>query len=418
MKRRQFIKTTSLVTGLAGLAAGYAQTGTNFKLPDAEKPEEDEAYWKQIRGAFDLQKDFINLENGYFSPQAFNTLKFHQQREVYVNQHTSWYMRKEQEQAVERARSWLAGFLDCNNEELALTRNTTEALNILIMGYPWKKGDEVIIGNQDYGSMVAAFMQVSKRYGVVVKKASVPLHPKSDEEVTEAYVSLITKKTRLLHLTHLINLTGQVIPVAKIAEHARSQGVEVAVDAAHSVAHLNFKLSDLKADYVGASLHKWLCNPLGAGFLYVKADKITNLWPLMGDVDYPQNNIRKLEHQGTRPVQSLEAIEEALEFHNVIGSELKQNRLRYLMQYWVSRVKDNKEITINTPWNDKERCSAIANVAVKGISATALAAELMEKHKIFTVAIEHEAVQGIRVTPHIFTSVEELDVLVKALNNR
>lgn len=400
------------------MAGNYGQTGTVLRLPDTEKPEEDGAFWNQVRASYDLQKEFINLENGYFSPQALPTLKLHQQREAYINQHTSWYMRKEQQQAIEKARSVLSGFLGCNSEELALTRNTTEALNVLIMGYPWKKGDEVIIGNQDYGSMTAAFMQVSKRYGVVVKKAKVPLHPKSDEEVVEAYGSLITKKTRLLHLTHLINLTGQVIPVAKIAEYARSKGVEVAVDAAHSVAQLNFKLPDLKADYVGASLHKWLCNPLGVGFLYVAADKIPKLWPLMGDNDYPQNNIRKFEHQGTRPIQSLETLEEAIRFHNSIGSELKQNRLRYLMQYWVSRVKDNREIAINTPWNDTARCSAIANIAVNGVSPVALANELMEKHKIFTVAIEHEAVQGIRVTPHVFTTLDELDILVKALNSR
>lgn len=417
MQRRNFIKAASLATGAVfiGLKAQENQSAT-VSTPSTENPEQDEKFWMSIRDQFKLQTAYTNLENGYFSPQPTPVLEFHQAREQYINQHTSWYMRREQMKSIEDKRLLLSRFLGCESEELAITRNTTEALNTLIMGYPWKKGDEVVIGNQDYGSMVAAFNQASKRFGIKVKVAQVPLHPLNDEEIVTAYLSLFTKKTKLVHITHLINLSGQVLPVAKIADAAHAKGVEVAVDSAHAVAHLNFMLPDLKADYVGASLHKWLCNPLGVGFLWIKKEKIPKIWPLMGDNDYPATDVRKFEHQGTRPVQSIEALEASIYFHHyTVGADLKEARLKFLMQYWVKKLEGIEGITINTPWKDPQRCGAIANVSKKGFTATELAKELYEKHQIFTVAIEHPAIQGVRITPHIFTSLQELDKLVDAL---
>ncbi len=376
---------------------------------------DDEIYWKKVRTLFQVPEGFINLENGYFSPQPKSTLAFHQNRESYINKNTSWFMRKEQSQAIEASRNNLAAFLGCLTNELALTRNTTESMNIVINGYPWAFGDEVVIGNQDYGSMVSAYHQAAKRYGIIIKVAEIPLHPQSIEEVVSAYTKLFTSRTRLVHITHLINLTGQVIPVAAIAERAKSAGVEVMVDSAHAVAHLKFMLPDLNADYVGASLHKWLCNPLGAGFLWMKSEHIHKIFPLTADEDYPINDIRKFEHQGTRPIQSLETIAESIKFHESIGSELKQNRLRYLMRYWVNQVKSIPKITINTPTLNDSECCAIANIAMEGFTPGELAETLLKEHGIFTVAIDHVAVKGIRVTPHLYNTIEELDQFVKAL---
>lgn len=362
---------------------------------------------------------FINLENGYFSPQPLSTLAFHQERERDINLRTSWFMRKEQTEAIEEARTTLAGFLGCPAEELALTRNTTEALNILIMGFPWKKGDEVVIGNQDYGSMVEAFRQVEKRYGVKVREAAVPLRPTNDEEIIRAYLSLCNKKTKLLHLTHLINLTGQVIPVAAIAEAARKKcpGILVASDSAHAVAHINFQIPDLKVDFAAASLHKWLCNPLGVGFLWMKKELISTLWPLMGDTGLPVTDIRRFEHQGTRPIQSLQTLKESIRFHRQIGNDLKEKRLRYLMRYWVKQVASLPNISILTPWEQDHRCGAIANVAVKGFSPAELSNTLQDKFGIFTVAIDHPVVKGVRITPHLNSTFEDLDALVKAIRS-
>jgi selenocysteine lyase/cysteine desulfurase len=235
------------------------------------------------------------------------------------------------------------------------------------------------------------------------------------DEVVKAYSSLFTANTRMVHLTHLINLTGQVIPVAQIASLAHEKGIEVAVDAAHSVAHLDFKLPDLQADYVGASLHKWLCNPIGVGFLWMKKSHIQKIWPLMGDTDYPDTDMRKFEHQGTRPIHSLMTLPTAIALHHNIGSNLKMQRLKYLMRSCCERIADHPGIAINTPWNREDANSAIVNVAVKGFTPQQLADRLLKEFSIFTVAIDHPAVKGVRITPHVFTSVQDVVTLADAL---
>jgi len=414
MQRRDFISGS---IALAGTTLIGTQLMSHSLPPPPVKAvgETDEDYWNSVRALYARPEGFINLENGYFSHQPASTLEFHQQSEKDINTRTSVFMRKEQQAAIETARSSLAGFLKCDGEELALLRNTTEAMNIVIMGFPWKKGDEVVLGNQDYGSMTEAFQQAAKRFGIVLKYANVPLRPGSDEEVIQAYTRLFTRKTRMVHLTHLINLSGQVIPVAKIADQAKELNIAVAVDSAHAVAHLEFGIGDLQADFVGASLHKWLCNPLGSGFLWMRKEFIPSLWPLMGDTSQPVNNIRRFEHVGTRPIQTLQCIPESIAFHNKIGSSLKERRLRYLMQYWTSKVFNVPKIKLNTPWKDITRCGAIANIAIEGYTPGKLAEILFSKYRIFTVAIEHPAINGVRITPHLSNTIEDLDALVSAL---
>lgn len=417
MKRRNFLGQSAAWVGALSLTP-LESSAAMLPIPTAPQhgnPITDEEYWSQIRLFYAKPKGFINLENGYFSPQAIPTLYAHQKLETDINTRTSWFMRREQQDAIEDSRRALANFLAVDPEELALTRNTTESLNTLISGYPWRKGDEVIIGNQDYGSMVAAFRQAEKRYGIVIKVAEVPLNPFLPDEVVKAYTSLFSPKTRLIHLTHLINLTGQVIPVAQIATLAREKGIEVAVDAAHSVAHLEFNIPDLQADFVGASLHKWLCNPIGVGFLWMKKSKIPSIWPLMGDTDFPDTDIRKFEHQGTRPIQSLMTLATAIALHQKIGTNLKMQRLKYLMRSWCEKVADHPKVHVNTPWNREDANSAIANVAIDGYTPNELAEALLKKHNIFTVAIDHPAVKGVRVTPHIFTPVEDVEKFATAI---
>ena len=417
MKRRNFLGHSAAWVGALSLSP-LENSVALLPMPQAPKhgnPATDEAYWDQIRLFYAKPKGFINLENGYFSPQALPTLYAHQKLESDVNTRTSWFMRREQEAAIESSRLALATFLEVPIEELALTRNTTESLNTLISGYPWRKGDEVVIGNQDYGSMVAAFKQAEKRFGIVIKVADVPLTPFLPDEVVKAYSSLFSANTRMVHLTHLINLTGQVIPVAQIASLAHEKGIEVAVDAAHSVAHLDFKLPDLQADYLGASLHKWLCNPIGVGFLWMKKSHIQKIWPLMGDTDYPDADMREFEHQGTRPIHSLMTLPTAIALHHNIGSNLKMQRLKYLMRSCCERIADHPGIAINTPWNREDANSAIVNVAVKGFTPQQLADRLLKEFSIFTVAIDHPAVKGVRITPHVFTSVQDVVTLAGAL---
>ncbi len=422
MHRKSFITKAGLI--LSGLPfTSFADTinSPNFlnyekalKNTSVANTPTDEGYWKIVRDMFTYSKDFINLENGYFSPQPMSTLQYNQTKEHAINTRTSWFMRREQSEALEQTRKNLAEFLGGNLEELAITRNTTESLNTVISGYPWQKGDEVIVGNQDYGSMLTAFRQQEKRAGIALKIAQIPLHPKSDEELIQAYISLITPRTKVIHLTHMINLSGQLLPAKKIIEAAHSRGIEVMVDAAHSVAHIDFKPFDLGADYLAASLHKWLCCPLGLGFLMVQKKHISKIWPLMADEDFAIDNIRKFEHQGTRPPQTILSINEAIKFHNAIGSTLKQDRLRYLKSYWVQKVKNLPHVTINTPEEDA-RSGAIANISIRGMSPQALADKLLADHKIFSVAIDHPNIKGVRITPHLYTALSELDKLVEAI---
>lgn len=416
MQRKKFIASAGLLLSGLPLSALPEDVFNTNKYPETlASDSNDEGYWNMVRNCFNYPKDFTNLENGYFSPQPISTEQYHQKQEHYINTRTSWFMRREQSAAIENTRIELARFLGCSPETLAITRNTTESLNTVISGYPWNKGDEVIIGNQDYGSMVAAFKQQAKRYGIIIKTAQIPLHPKSDEEIIQAYLSLATSKTKIIHLTHLINLSGQVLPARKIIDASHARGIEVMVDAAHSVAHIDFKPGELDADYLGASLHKWLCCPLGVGILMVKEKHISKIWPLLGDDEFPDANIRRFQHQGTRPIQTLLAINEAIRFHEAIGSSRKEQRLRFLKNYWVNKVKSHPAITINTPTDDESRSCAIANVAVKNLSPAELSNKLFDEYKVFTVAIDHEYIKGVRVTPHLYTTTQDLDKLVDAL---
>lgn len=407
----------------------------------------NEVFWGAIASNFQRPSGFINLENGYFSHQPQGTLNYHIEAQSTINTQTSHFMRTAQTQAIEEARKAFAGFQGLMPEELAFTRNTTESLNIVIMGTRWQPGDEVIIGNQDYGSMVEAFEQAAARWGIVIKIADVPKDPRSDAEIVNAYVDLITPNTKMLHLTHMINLSGQLIPAQTIIRQAKQKQpqIVVAVDAAHSLAHTPVDMSDLVnagADTIGGSLHKWLCNPIGVGFLYMKKSLIPSIWPLMGDTGADKNDIRKFEHQGTRPINSLQTIAKAIEFHRLIGSSAKHNRLTYLKLLWIGNkqalenfgkglgiLNDPQyqanmaavtELTLldafklQSPLFQFQRGGAIATAYVNGFSPTALAKSLMEVHNIFTVGIDHPVIKGVRITPHLSSSAADCIALNKA----
>jgi len=373
-----------------------------------------EEFWAIIQRAYQQSPHFINLENGYFSPQPVDVMEAQMDNIKMINEQPSFYMRRRQFDEKAGVKKLLAEQAGCSVEELVITRNTTESLDTIIAGIDYEPGDEAIMCDQDYGSMLEAFDQQARRRGLVNKIIELPLHPVSDAEIVKRYERAITDRTKVMLVTHLINITGQVLPVRKICDMAHQHGVEVIVDGAHSFAQLDFKIPDLGGDYFGASLHKWLCCPLGAGLLYVKRDKIKNVWPLFGDATYAEDDIRKFEHIGTHPVSTNLTIASALRFHQMIGNVRKEARLRYLKQYWTEQVKDVPGITLNTPW-EAERSSAIANVTVDGYSPSELADKLYHDYRIFTVAINRNAVKGIRVTPHLYTPIAHLDQFVMAL---
>jgi selenocysteine lyase/cysteine desulfurase len=310
----------------------------------------------------------------------------------------------------------LAAMAGCSVEELIITRNTTESLDMIIGGLHWLAGDEAVMALQDYGAMLEMFKLVAQRHGVVNKIISVPNHPASDEEIVTLYANAITTKTRLLMISHMINITGQILPVRKICDMAHSKGVDVMVDGAHAFAHIQYTIPDLHCDYYGASLHKWLSTPLGAGMLYVKKGKAEKIWPLLAEGDKDANDISRLNHTGTHPVHTDLAIANAIDYYIKLGPDKKEARLRFLQKYWTDKVRNIPNVVVNTPVEAARSCG-IANVGIKGMKPAVLAEALMKKYKIFTVAIDSaEAnVQGCRITPNLYIMPQDLDVLVKAL---
>ena len=393
--------------GLENWLSGYANQPSS-------RLASDETFWEGIRGGYRLKPDYINLENGYFCFMPQVTLEKYINHVREINFQGSWYMRTVQAENKTKMAAKLAALVGAPADEVVITRNTTESLDMVIGGLDWKPGDEAVMAEQDYGAMIEMFKQVSRRFGVVNKILSVPMHPKSDEEIVDVYASAITEKTRLLMVCHMINITGQILPIQKICDMAHSKGVQVMVDGAHAVAHIRFAMPDLHCDYYGASLHKWLSTPLGAGLLWVKKENIGKVWPLLAEGDRPLDDITRLNHIGTHPAATDLCISDAIDFYNMVGPERKEARLRYLQNYWTSRVRDLPHVMVNTP-ADPSRSCGIANVGVRGMKPADLAKMLMDKYKIFTVAIDGQSVHGCRITPNIYTTPAELDVLVEAL---
>jgi selenocysteine lyase/cysteine desulfurase len=383
-------------------------------IPPADLAREED-FWESIRKKYLVTPDFIQLENGYFSLAATPVLERYIQHLRRVNMTSSYYMRTTQADDKLAVRKELARLFGCSFEELIITRNTTESLDTIISGLDWKAGDEAVMAEQDYGAMLDMFKLQARRHGIVNRIVSIPNHPASDDEIVQLYASALTPKTRLLMISHMINITGQILPVKKITEMAHARGVEVMVDGAHAFGQLDFTVGDLGGvDYYGSSLHKWLGTPLGAGILYVRRDRVRQVWQLYGDMGPTDDDIRKLNHTGTHPVATDLAIQDAIAFHETIGVARKSARLRYLQRYWTSRVRKNPGIVVNTP-EDEERSCAIANVGVRSQNPGDLARILLDKYKIFTVAIDGAGVHGVRVTPQVFTTTVELDAFVRAL---
>ena len=389
---------------------------------EANEPENTEGYnysadddfWNRIRKDYALKPEYINLENGYYNIAPQPTLHKFIEHVKMVNYQGSHYMRTVQWENKNRVAKRLSDLVNCGQDELIITRNTTESLDLIIGGYSWKAGDEVIYAKQDYGSMRDHFELVAKRYGLINKIISVPNHPKSDEDIIALYESQITPKTKLMMICHMINITGQILPVRKICDMAHRHGVEVMVDGAHCVGHIKVDLEELNCDYYGSSLHKWLSTPLGAGLLYVSRVHIPKIWPLLADnIDDPAN-IRRLNHTGTHPVHTDLAIEDAIDYLELIGLERKEKRMRQLQRYWSDRLRETDNVVINTP-REPHRSCGIANVGIKSMPPEDLAKSLLEEFNIFTVAIDYANVQGCRITPNVYTNFEELDRFVAAI---
>lgn len=375
---------------------------------------DDEDFWLRIRQDYNLKPEYINLENGYYCIAPEPTLRKFIEHVKNVNYQGSYYMRTVQWENKERISARLAKWLGCGEDELIITRNTTESLDMIISGFPWKNGDEAIYAEQDYGSMIDQFEMISKRYGVVNKVVSIPNHPQDDEEIVSLYENQISPRTKLIMVCHMINITGQILPVRKICDMAHKHGVEVMVDGAHCVGHIEVDIGALHCDYYASSLHKWLSTPLGAGILYVTKDKTPQIWPLLAEHKREPWDISRLNHTGTHPVHTDLAIADAMDYLEMIGMQRKEKRLRYLQRYWSESLRDISGLLVNTPENHMRSCG-IGNIGVQHIKPSELARTLLEEFKIFTVAIDYAHVHGCRITPNIYTTTEELDRFIAVM---
>jgi isopenicillin-N epimerase len=414
--RRDFLSLAGKGLGLAALSS--ATVASLLKNVEAATktvanltPEEaamDEDFWFAIQNAFSVTRGIINLNNGGVSPSprivTEAMVRYTWQQED-ATAYTMWQILEPQ---CETIRTGLAELFGCDREEIAITRNASESLEILLMGMDFKSGDEILTTTQDYPRMLTTLRQREKRENLKLKLIQIPIPPKNLSEITAAFEKGITDRTRLILMAHQVNITGQITPVKAVCEMARAKGIETIVDGAHSFAQFDFKQKDLGCDYFGTSLHKWLYAPKGTGMLYVKRDKIEKIWPMMAAESKQASDIRKFEEIGTHSAAIKLAIGEALLFHHGLGGKRKEARLRYLSRYWMNKLKDVPKIKFNTSFDPNQSC-AIANVQIEGTNPEAVAKYLLDKHHIFTVAIVHEEFQGLRITPNVYTMLPELD---------
>lgn len=421
--RRKFLKRAGMLSSTAFLSALWkpAWSGNLSQalreaegIPAADLATEED-FWYYVQQSFTVSPGIINLNNGGVSPAPRSVQEAMKRYYDYSNEAPSYYMWRVLDQGREPLRQNLARMAGCDAEEIAINRNSSEGLETIIFGLQLKAGDEVVAARQDYPNMVNAYKQREKRDGIKMNWINLELPSEDEDYLVNAYVSAFTKKTRLVHITHIINWNGQILPVRRIAAEAHKRNIEVLVDGAHSFAHFDFKIPDLDCDYFASSLHKWLYAPIGSGMLYVRKNKIGSIYPMFATSDDPlKADIRKFENLGTRPFFIEQAIGKAIEFHDMIGSERKEQRLHYLKNYWMEKVKDLPGVRINTPLSPRWGC-AIGNIGIEGRKPGELDSFLFSNYKIHTVGIEWENIHGVRVTPNVYTTTKNLDVLVEGI---
>lgn len=419
MDKRTFIKN---LVGFLGLVISpfslfsieKKKHGSHFTPREREKWYAD--IWDKVRKDYSLNPDIINLESGYYCMLPQPILENYLENIQRMNYLHTYYKRKLMADDKKRIMQKLSDFLECPAEEIIVTRNATESIDTVLSGIDWKPGDEILYAIQEYPAMIAMIQQLARRYKIQPVEISIPFQPASDEEILNLYKSKISGRTKLILASHIINITGHVLPIKKLCQMAHDHKVEVMVDGAHAVGHLDFKITDLECDYYASSLHKWLSVPLGAGLLYVHSKHIPKIWPLLGDNEYPSHDIRKLNHTGTQPFAVQLTIPFAIDYLQQMGLKNKENRLKALKKHWYKKLWDLKHpnLVFFSPVEDSRSCG-IGTIGIKGMKATDLADKLLSEYKIWTVGIDFARVNGVRVTPNVYNTFEEVESLSRAI---
>jgi selenocysteine lyase/cysteine desulfurase len=418
--RRLFLKKFGAGLGAVSLGAAIFPEIANATgsaepwdvTPPAGTSEED--FWAWVQESYTVSPNIINLNNGGVSPQPKVVQDTFEKYNRLCNEGPSYYMWQILDQGREALRTDLANFAGCSPAEIAINRNTTEAMNIIIYGLPLKPGDEVVLTKQDYPNVINTWKLREKRDGIVLKWINLELPMENENDLAEAYISQFTDRTKVVNVTHIINWIGQIIPVKKIAKAAHERGIDVLVDGAHSFALLDFKIPDLDCDYFATSLHKWMCAPFGSGLLYVKKDKISKIWALAPDDKPLADQIQKFERLGTRNFASEMAIGSSLDFHLAIGSKRKEERLRSFKNYWMEKVKEIPGVHVKTSFKPEYSC-VVGLFSIDGMKPGEIVTSLFSNYKIHTTGIEWENISGVRVSPNVYTTHRDLDKFVMAV---
>ena len=421
--RRNFVKQIGLLAGAFSAESLFNQThAAEFEHQNLIKKDltakelaTDEDYWSIIQQSYTTSPALINLNNGGVSPSPRIVQEAVERFNKMTNEGPSYYMWRILDQGREPLRYKLAELAGADPEEIAINRNATEALNTIIFGLNLKAGDEVIGTKQDYPNMINAWRQRAEREGIVYKQINFQFPIENDEEIVAGFEKAITPKTKIIHITHIINWIGQILPVKKITAMAKKHGIETIVDGAHSFGLLDYKIPALGCDYYGTSLHKFLSAPIGSGMLWIKKENIEKIWPLVCNDKPKSADIRKFETIGTRSFPIEQGIGEAVNFQNGIGSKRKEERIRYLKNYWASRVQNIPKVKIHTSFKDEYAC-AICGVSIDGMTPGELDGALFNNYKIHTVGIVWENISCVRITPHVYTRIQDLDKLVMAID--
>ncbi len=374
----------------------------------------NERFWFQVQQAFDLDRSIINLNNGGVAPSPRIVHEAMKRQLDYANHAPSRHLWQDQDPQVELVRARLARAFGCDPEEMAITRNASEALQIALNGIELKPGNEILTTTQDYGRMLDTIRQRERRDGIVMKQVKLPVPIGSHDEVVRLFEEAVTPSTRAILCCHMVNITGEILPVQQICRMARDKGIISIVDGAHAFAHFVFDYSDIQCDMYAVSLHKWLSAPIGTGFLYVRKDLIERIWPLQAPPVEKLADIRKFEEIGTHPTAPRLAIAEALTFHLGVGPQRKEARLRWLRDYWAQRLSKHEKVRIHTNLAPDHSCG-IATVEVEGAKPVDLTEHLWKKHKIIVTPIDHADFHGIRITPNLYTTTQELDLFCDAM---
>lgn len=390
-------------SSLDRLHAGLKMIGRD----DPSCTAQDEDFWATVQSAFVLDRTMVNFNNGGVCPSPRVVQDALRRYLEHQNQAPSYFMWRHLEPEVESVRKRLANFFGCDTEEIAITRNASESLETCLLGIELKSGDEVLTTDQDYPRMITTIKQRASREGVRLVQVKVPAVPKEMSDLTEAFERGITPRTRLILVSHVCFMNGQIYPVQEIVRLGKSRGIPVVVDGAHAVAQFPFEQSDLGCDYYGASLHKWLMAPIGTGMLYVRKDKIADVWPLMAAGEEQSKDIRKFEEIGTHPAANHNAIAEALTFHEMLGGARKAARLLYLRSLWCEELDELPNVRFHTNLKPAHSCG-LTTVEILGIDSAKLQAWLFEKHSIWTTPIKAPGYGGIRVTPNVYTTLGEV----------